>query len=53
MPLVHPRGLSTVNLIADVADHLGLPIDQGFRVVTAVFTALRDRIPDEEVVAGA
>ncbi|RKH54858.1 DUF2267 domain-containing protein [Corallococcus llansteffanensis] len=39
--------------ISDVADHLGIKVDQAFRVVTAVFTAVRDRIPENEVAAVA
>lgn len=39
--------------LADVADHLRIPIDQAFRVTTVVFTAIRDRIPEKEVAAVA
>ncbi|WP_375759357.1 DUF2267 domain-containing protein [Corallococcus exercitus] len=39
--------------ITDVADHLNIKPDQAFRVVTAVFTAVRDRIPEDEVAAVA
>ena len=39
--------------ITDIADHLNIKPDQAFPVVTAVFTAVRDRIPEDEVAAVA
>ncbi|PTL81032.1 DUF2267 domain-containing protein [Vitiosangium sp. GDMCC 1.1324] len=47
----HARRMNRDEFIADVADHLRIPFDQGFRVSTAVFTAIRDRLPEEELVA--
>lgn len=49
----HARRMGRDEFLTDVADHLRLPIDQAPRVVTAVFTALRDRIPEDEVAAVA
>lgn len=34
--------------LGDVGDELGLDSTKTFQVVTAVFTALRDRLPDDE-----
>lgn len=49
----HARRMGRDEFLADVADHLRIPTDQAFRVVTAVFTAIRDRIPEDEVSAVA
>jgi Uncharacterized conserved protein (DUF2267) len=49
----HARRMDRNEFLTDVADHLRIPVDQSFRVVTAVFTAIRDRIPEEEVAAVA
>jgi len=49
----HARRMDRDEFLADVADHLRIPIDQAFRVTTVVFTAIRDRIPEEEVAAVA
>lgn len=49
----HARRMDRDEFLGDVADHLRIPVDQAFRVVTAVFTAIRDRIPEEEVAAVA
>jgi uncharacterized protein (DUF2267 family) len=49
----HARRMDRDEFLADVADHLRIPIDQSFRIVTAVFTAIRDRIPEDEVAAVA
>jgi uncharacterized protein (DUF2267 family) len=49
----HAKRMGRDEFISDVADHLRIPVDQAFRVVTVVFTAVRDRIPEEEVAAVA
>ncbi len=49
----HAKRMGRDEFIGDVADHLRIPVDQSFRVVTAVFTAIRDRIPEDEVAAVA
>ncbi|QSQ15735.1 DUF2267 domain-containing protein [Myxococcus landrumensis] len=49
----HARRMHRDEFIADVADHLKIPVDQAFRVMTVVFTAVRDRIPEDEVAAVA
>ncbi|RJS25234.1 DUF2267 domain-containing protein [Corallococcus sp. H22C18031201] len=49
----HAKRMHRAEFIGDVADHLRIPVDQAFRVLTAVFTAVRDRIPEDEVVAVA
>lgn len=49
----HARRMSRDEFMTDVADHLRIPVDQAFRVVTTVFTAIRDRIPEDEVAAVA
>ncbi|MFP2929178.1 DUF2267 domain-containing protein [Pyxidicoccus sp. 3LG] len=45
----HAKRMSRQEFLTDVADHLRIPIDQALRVTAAVFTAIRDRIPDQEV----
>ena len=49
----HAKRMSRDEFMTDVADHLRIPVDQAFRVVTTVFTAIRDRIPEDEVAAVA
>lgn len=49
----HARRMDRDEFISTVADHLRIPVDQAFRVVTVVFTAVRDRIPEDEVAAVA
>ena len=49
----HARRMTRDEFMTDVADHLRIPVDQAFRVVTVVFTAVRDRIPEDEVAAVA
>ncbi|WP_338866440.1 DUF2267 domain-containing protein [Myxococcus stipitatus] len=49
----HARRMHRDEFIGDVADHLKIPVDQAFRVMTVVFTAVRDRIPEDEVAAVA
>jgi uncharacterized protein (DUF2267 family) len=49
----HARRMDRDEFLSDVADHLRLPVDQAFRIVTAVFTAIRDRLPEQEVAAVA
>ncbi|QSQ25923.1 DUF2267 domain-containing protein [Pyxidicoccus parkwayensis] len=49
----HARRMTRDEFMTDVADHLRIPVDQAFRVVTVVFTAIRDRIPEDEVAAVA
>jgi len=49
----HARRMHRDEFISDVADHLRIPVDQAFRVMTVVFTAIRDRIPEDEVAAVA
>lgn len=49
----HAKRMGRDEFIGDVADHLRIPVDQSFRIVTAVFTAIRDRIPEDEVAAVA
>ncbi|RKH25723.1 DUF2267 domain-containing protein [Corallococcus praedator] len=47
------RRIGRDEFMTDVADHLKIKVDQAARVVAAVFTAVRDRIPEEEVAAVA
>ncbi|XXF79405.1 DUF2267 domain-containing protein [Myxococcaceae bacterium GXIMD 01537] len=47
----HARRMDRAEFIGDVADHLRIPVDQAFRVITVVFTAVRDRIPEDEVAS--
>ncbi|MCY1041550.1 DUF2267 domain-containing protein [Corallococcus sp. bb12-1] len=47
------RRIGRDEFMSDVADHLKIKVDQAPRVVAAVFTAVRDRIPEEEVAAVA
>ncbi|MCY1023499.1 DUF2267 domain-containing protein [Pyxidicoccus sp. MSG2] len=49
----HARRMDRVEFMGDVADHLHIPADQAFRITTVVFTAIRDRIPEDEVAAVA
>ncbi|WP_223783251.1 DUF2267 domain-containing protein [Myxococcus faecalis] len=49
----HAKRMKREEFISDVADHLGIKVDQAFRVMTVVFTAVRDRIPEDEVAAVA
>ncbi|GHG77348.1 DUF2267 domain-containing protein [Comamonas sp. JC664] len=49
----HAKRMDRAEFITDVADHLRIPGDQALRVLTAVFTAIRDRIPEDEVAAVA
>ncbi|QQR41411.1 DUF2267 domain-containing protein [Myxococcus xanthus] len=49
----HAKRMGRAEFITDVADHLRIPGDQALRVLTVVFTAIRDRIPDDEVAAVA
>ncbi|WP_164013709.1 DUF2267 domain-containing protein [Pyxidicoccus trucidator] len=49
----HAKRMGRDEFIGDVADHLRIPVDQAFRVLTVVFTAIRDRIPEDEVAAVA
>jgi uncharacterized protein (DUF2267 family) len=49
----HARRMDENEFLTDVADHLRIPVDQAFRVVTVVFTAIRDRLPEDEVAAAA
>ncbi len=49
----HFKRMGRDEFISEVADHLRIPVDQAFRVVTVVFTAIRDRIPEDEVAAVA
>ncbi|MFP2910883.1 DUF2267 domain-containing protein [Pyxidicoccus sp. 3LFB2] len=49
----HAKRMTRDEFMTDVADHLRIPVDQAFRVVTTVFTAIRDRIPEDEVAAVA
>lgn len=49
----HARRMGRDEFLTDVADHLRIPIDQAPRIVMAVFTAIRDRIPEDEVAAVA
>ncbi|MCP3138149.1 DUF2267 domain-containing protein [Pyxidicoccus xibeiensis] len=45
----HAKRMGRDEFLTDVADHLRIPIDQALRVTTTVFTAIRDRIPEDEV----
>jgi uncharacterized protein (DUF2267 family) len=49
----HARRMNRAEFLTDIADHLRIPIDQAVRVMTVVFTAVRDRIPEDEVAAVA
>ncbi|AKQ66101.1 hypothetical protein A176_003013 [Myxococcus hansupus] len=49
----HARRMDRAEFITDVADHLRIPGDQALRVLTTVFTAVRDRLPEDEVAAVA
>lgn len=49
----HARRMHRDEFISDVADHLKIPVDQADRVMKVVFTAVRDRIPEDEVAAVA
>lgn len=49
----HAKRMGRAEFITDVADHLRIPVDQATRVLTVVFTAVRDRIPEDEVAAVA
>ncbi len=49
----HAKRMGRAEFLTDVADHLRIPVDQAERVLTVVFTAVRDRLPDEEVAAVA